>query len=301
VITLLLAAALAADAAPPPFSLAEPAPGVFVAISNTADPSAGGNAGFVVGEEAVLVVDAFGSEATAERLMSEIRSRTTLPVRFAVLTHLHSDHMSGNAVFAKAGAAVLAQENVRAWARREWQTDLDPAARPRYAGLRLPDVTYPDRISIRLGDRAVEAVHRPGHSGSDSIVLVPDARVVFTGDLFSRRCIPGTTFANTEAWIATLDGLLRAYPDWTFVPGHGEVGKAIDVRGFRDYLNGLRQAVVRALHDGKSGPALLADVKTLMTPRYRSWIGFDEAIDRNITDMERELTGRKVYPPAPSR
>jgi cyclase len=298
-ITLLLAATLASAA--PAFTLTEIAPGVFAAISNTADETAGGNAGFVIGEEAVLVVDAFGSEKAAERLLAEIRSRTKLPVRFSVLTHFHSDHMSGSAVFARAGAAVLAHENVRAWARREWQADLDPAARPRYAGLRLPDVTYRERVSIRLGDRAVDAEHRPGHSGSDSIVLVPDARVVFTGDLFSRRCIPGMTFASTDAWIETLDELLRAHPDWTFVPGHGEVGKALDVRGFRDYLNGLRQAVARALRDGQSGSALLAAVKAQLTPRYKSWSGFDEAIDRNIADMEKELTGTKVYPPAPPR
>jgi cyclase len=301
VLELLLAAVLASGAADPSrFSLAEAAPGVFAAISDTDDERAGGNGGFVVGKEAVLVVDAFGSEAAAERLLAEIRSRTRLPVRFAVLTHFHSDHMSGNAVFAKAGATVLAHENVRAWARREWQADLDPAVRPRYAGLRLPDVTFRDRVSIDLGGRTVEVVHRAGHSGSDSIVLVPDAKVVFTGDLFSRRCLPGMNFARTEAWIETLDGLLREYPDWTFVPGHGETGKALDVRGFRDYLTGLRQAVKRAVHDGKSGPDVVAAVKPPMTARYRSWCGFEE-LDRNIGEVEKELTGKKAYPPAPSR
>ncbi len=300
-LALLLAAVFASGGADPPrFSLVEAAPGVFAAISDTADETAGGNGGFVAGEEAVLVVDAFGSEAAAERLLSEIRSRTRLPVRFAVLTHYHSDHMSGNAALSRAGAAVLAHENVRAWARREWQTDLDPAVRPRYAGLRLPDVTFRDRVSIDLGGRTVEVVHRAGHSDSDSLVLVPDVKVMFTGDLFSRRCVPGMNFARTDAWIETLGELLRDYPDWTFVPGHGETGKALDVRGFRDYLTGLRQAVKRALHDGKSGPALLAAVKGPMTARYRSWCGFEE-LDRNIAEVEKELTGTKAYPPAPSR
>ena len=146
--------------------------------------------------------------------------------------------------------------------------------------------------------RIVEAIHRPGHSGSDVVVLVPDAKVVFTGDLFSKRCIPGTTFARTDAWIATLDDFIRLYPDWTFVPGHGGPGKALDVRGFRDYLNGLRQSVMRALHEGKSGAALLETVKAQLAVRYSSWTGFEQ-VDANIADMERELTGKKAYPPAP--
>jgi glyoxylase-like metal-dependent hydrolase (beta-lactamase superfamily II) len=296
----LLVSAHATAPSPEPFTVTEVAPGVFAAVASTAEDSPHGNGGFVVGSEAVLVVDSFATAEAAERLIAEVRARTSLPIRFAVLTHFHSDHTGGSAAYAKAGAAVLAHENVRAWVRREWQTDLASEQKSRYAALRLPDVTFRDRVSIDLGGRMriVDAVHQPGHSGSDSLVLVPDAKVVFTGDLFSKRCIPGTTFARTDAWIATLDDLLRAYPDWTFVPGHGETGKALDVRSFRDYLTGLRQAVARALYDGKSGAALLEAVKAQMAVRYKSWAGFEE-IDRNIADTERELTGTKAYPPAP--
>ncbi len=283
---LLLAAILAA-APPPRFSVTQVAAGVFAAIADPSEESSLGNAGFVVGSEAVLVVDAFGTPEAGERLLSEIRSRTPLPVRFAVLTHFHQGHVSGSAVFAKAGAAVLAHENVRAWARREWEKDLTP-----------PDVTYRDRVSVWLGGRAVEVFHRPGHTGSDSIVSVPDARVVFGGDLVQKRCIPGLTFASTEAWVTTLDELLEDYPDWTFVPGHGEPGKAIDVRFFRDYLSGLRLAVSRAIEEGKSGAVLLEAVKPQLASRYATWTGF-EVVDGNIADVERELTGTKAYPPAP--
>jgi len=298
---LLLLAGLAATPtpAPPPagapFAISEIAPGVFAAISDPASES--GNAGFVVGSDGVAVVDAFAAPPAAERLLAEIRARSPRPIRFLVLTHFHSDHMGGGAVFAKAGATVLAHENVRAWAHREFEEGLSPEQRARYAALRLPDVTYRDRVSVWMGDRRVEIFRLPGHSGSDSVVSVPDARVVFTGDLFSRRSLPGLRFARTDAWIATLDGLIRGYPDATFVPGHGATGHALDVRQFRDYLNGLRVAVGRALSEGKSGPALIEAVKPPLAARYRGWIGFEE-VDANIADVERELTGTKAYPPA---
>ena len=298
---LLLAALLAVPvtAPSPRFSVSEVAPGVFAAIADPADESVLGNAGFVVGSEAVLVVDSFATPQAAERLLAEIRSRTPLPVRFAVLTHFHRDHIGGSAVLAKAGAAVLAQENVRAWARREWEKDLTPEQRARYANLRLPDLTYRDRISVWLGDRRVDVFHRPGHTGSDSIVSVPDARVAFGGDLVLHNAIPSLATARTDAWVETLDGLLKDYPDWTFVPGHGEPGKALDVRFFRDYLNGLRQAVVRAKSEGKSGADLVAVVKPQLS-RFSQWTWFDH-VDQNIADMEAELTGTKAYPPAPPR
>jgi glyoxylase-like metal-dependent hydrolase (beta-lactamase superfamily II) len=295
---LILAAAAAT--ASPAFTVSEVAPGVFAAIADPADPKAGGNAGFVIGSEAVLVVDAAGSPEGAERLLSEVRARTKLPIRFDVLTHFHSDHMGGSAVFAKAGAAVLAHENVRAWARREWQAELDAAARSRYAALRLPDLAYRDRVTVDLGGRTVEIFHRPGHTGSDSLVAVPDAKILFGGDLVQRRTIPGLAFSDTRAWIATLDELLRKYGDWTFVPGHGGVEKPLDVRLFRDYLRGLRLAVERALSEGKSGAALLETVRPQIAAKYKTWSEFSEA-DRNIQDVEKELTGTKAYPPAPPR
>jgi glyoxylase-like metal-dependent hydrolase (beta-lactamase superfamily II) len=208
--------------------------------------------------------------------------------------------MGGAAALAKAGAAVLAHENVRAWARREWQPGLDDAARARYAGLRLPDVTFRDRVSIDLGGRTVEAFHKPGHTGSDSIVTVPDARVLFGGDLVQRRTIPGLTFADTQAWVATLDEVLNDYPDWAFVPGHGSVAKALDVRLFRDYLTGLRLAVSRALQEGQSGPVLLETVRKQLARRYGTWAEFTH-VDANVADVEKELTGTKAYPPAPTR
>ncbi len=297
---LLLAAILSAAAAeaPPRFSVREVAPGVFAAIANPADESALGNAGFVVGSDAVLVIDTLATPEAAAELSAEIRRRTPLPVRWVVDTHHHGDHVGGNAVFGAAGAAILAHENVRAWARLPWRTDLSPAERATRARVRLPDVTYRDAATVWLGDRRVDVFARPGHTGGDTVVVVPDARVVFGGDLVQREAIPNLADARVEAWIETLDGLLKQFPDASFVPGHGQPGKALDVRFFRDYLRGLRLSVSRAVGEGKSGAALVETVKPMLASRYARWTWFDH-VDRNIADMEAELKGTKAYPPAP--
>jgi len=314
---LLLAAGLlalgmrAARAEDPPpagpkhFTLVPAGDGVYAAIAKDGDPAALGNAGFVVGTDAVLVVDTFATVAAAEELAYEIRKVTPLPVRFVVNTHYHYDHVGGDAAFTRIGAVVVAHENERAWVRTEnlkWRKEITAEDREMLAHLVLPDVTYRDGLTIWLGDRRVDVFSRPGHTGGDSVVFVPSARVLFGGDLFWRETVPNLIDASTEAWVNTLDGFLQSYPSATFVPGHGEVGRALEVRFFRDYLFGLRMSVARILAEGKSGKDLVDALLPLQRARYGTWKWFDGFAERNIELTEAEIKGTKKLPkpPAPS-
>src|SRR5256885_121123 len=97
-----------------------------------------------------------------------------------------------------------------------------------------------------LGSRTIRVRHFPGHTGGDSVVLIPDAKVVFAGDLFWRYMLPNLVDASTQPGIDTLDALAKNEPDSTFVPGHGDVGNALDVVAFREYLVTLRKLVADA-------------------------------------------------------
>lgn len=114
--TLTLAVWASALAQDLPFTLTEVGPNVWAAIGG-ANPATGSNAGFVIGDDGVVVIDTFASAAGARQLLAEIRRRTKLPVRFVVNTHHHLDHAAGNAVFIEAGALVLAHRNVHGWIR----------------------------------------------------------------------------------------------------------------------------------------------------------------------------------------
>ncbi len=283
----------------PYFELHDLGHGVWAAIA-VPDSGAGSNAGFVVGPDAVLVVDTFQDPAAASALLDAIRETTELPVRYVVNTHYHLDHVSGNAVLAQAGAVVLAQRNVRDWERTEnlkfFGASPTAGQRQRVASLALPSVTYDDGITIYLGDRPVVVQVRPGHTGGDSIVVVPDAQVVFTGDFFWNHSLPNLIDANTRDQIATNEMFLDDHADATFVPGHGELGKASDVRAFRDYLVELRQLVGQAAEDGKSGAALVESVMPELERRFGELHWFDYFADRNIRDMAAELDGSKRVP-----
>ena len=136
----------------------------------------------------------------------------------------------------------------------------------------------------------------PGHTGGDSVVFVPDAGVAFTGDLLWRNAVPNLVDGTTPAWIATLDALAKTNPQYTFIPGHGDVANARDVSAFRDYLSALRTLVGDVQRQGKSGAALVEAVMLTLKKNYGQWDFFAFLAEPNIRDMEAELNGKKRVP-----
>jgi glyoxylase-like metal-dependent hydrolase (beta-lactamase superfamily II) len=293
---------LASDTPKPYFTLHELGPGVWAAISAPGS-HAGGNTGFVVGSDGVAVIDTFQTLEAAQALLDTIRKTTPLPIRYVINTHYHLDHVMGNGIFQKAGAVILAQDNVRAWERTEnlkfFGADPKPDDKALVAALTLPTITYKDGVTLWLGDRKVIVQVVEGHTGGDSAVLVPDAKVVFTGDLFWNHDLPNLIDADTPQQIATNESFLNDYPDATFVPGHGELGKAADVGAFRDYMVALRKAIGDARAAGKSGQILTDAVLATLKPQYGSWGFFDHFAPLNIEQTDAELSGTKKRPVPP--
>jgi glyoxylase-like metal-dependent hydrolase (beta-lactamase superfamily II) len=252
----------------------------------------------------VLVVDTFENPAAARKMLDDIRAKTKLPIRFVVNTHYHLDHVSGNALFAAAGAVVMAHENVRGWERTEnlkfFEPKITPAQRASVEGLYLPDVTYTQGATAYIGGkRGVVLRVMPGHTGGDTVVYDAESNVVFCGDLFWNHTLPNLIDASTKQWIETLDTLVNDYPAAVFVPGHGdEVGKAADVRAFRDYLVFLRDAIVKAQSGGASGETVVKVVLPQVKSKYGDW-GFLEFAVPDIQRTDEELRGTKRLPPQP--
>lgn len=297
------------DVNEPSFTLKEVGPKVWAVISNPKSSApAPANTGFVIGDDGVAVIDAsmsvdadgnLGTE-TAQQTLAAIRTITKLPVRFVINTHYHLDHVGGNAVFVDAGAIVLAHRNVRRWIHSEHlrllNKDTKPQTRAFMEALLSPTVTYDQSVDLHLGSRTIRVQSFPGHTGGDSVVLIPDAKIVFTGDLFWRDIVPTLVDASTKPLIDTLDTIAKNEPDATFVPGHGEVGNAKDVASFREYLVTLRTLVSDAQAVGKSGEALADAVMPGLSDRYSRWNGFEYAARPNILETDAELRGKKRIP-----
>ncbi len=288
----------------PDFTIKEIGKGVYAAIAKEGG-KAGSNSGFIVGTTGVVVVDSFQEAAPAKGLLEEIRKITTQPVRYVINTHYHLDHTGGNAAYAEAGATILAHRNLRGWERTEnlkfFGKDPKPEYRAMVESLVLPDMVYTEAVDLYLGSRLVQVRYMLGHTGGDSVVIVPDANVVFGGDLVWQKHLPNLIDASTGPWIKTLDKLLAAHPTATFVSGHGDVATTADVRDFRNYIETLREDVAKAQGTGKSGQELSEAVEAELKPKYGDWGFYKNFVKRNIEQTAAELTGQKKIPvPAPS-
>jgi len=307
------------------FQLVQVADGVVAAIAKPGG-LASGNAGFIIGDGGVLVVDTFFTPVAAEELISEIQARTNQPILYAVNSHYHLDHSGGNQVFAQRHIPIICQENTRDWVAtkntrflpghddlvkrhddlvkqlnaiaEDKKDDRTPVQR-RIAqadamltiNLTRPTMTYSNGpLHLYLGRREVVLSTLPGHTGGDTIVYVPDASVVFTGDLGWSKTLPNLVDATVNQWIPTLDKILADYKTARFVPGHGQVADSGDIQAFRNYLADLRTRVKQAIDSGWTVEQ--AKEQLLLPEPYKNF-GIPNFAKPNIEDMYKELQGTK--------
>jgi cyclase len=261
---------------------------------------AGSDAGFIIGDDGVLVIDTFVNANAARILLAEIHKLTPLPIKYVVNTHYHIDHVSGNGVFAEAGAVIIAHRNVRDWIHTEnlkfYGANITPAQKASVEALTGPGLVYDQRVDIYLGARHIGVRFLPGHTGGDSVVFDPESNVVFCGDLFWRRTLPNLIDASTQPWIETLDAMIQAHPTAAFVSGHGDVGTIDDLKAFRGYLADLRQWVGEARAKGMTGDAIVDAVVPKIKEKYGEWGAFSNFSKTNVQQTAAELNAEKKIP-----
>ena len=290
-----------ASAAPAPYVLSQVGPGVYAAIDGPEGKS-GSNAGFVIGDDGVLVVDSFFDPASTEALVADIHRLTPKPIRYVINTHYHIDHVGGDAVLKREGAVVIAQRNVRGWVRSEnahlFGDRITPALTARITALPLPDVTTEQGLTVWLGARTVGVRFVQGHTGGDLVVRVPDANVVFCGDMVWHHVSPNLIDGTVARWIETVDALRTApQSDRTvFVPGHGDLAGASDLAQFSAYLRDLLAAAKRARARHLVGEALAKAALPEFARLHGDWIGFDRSAPTELRFMADELAGTKRVP-----
>ena len=253
-----------AQAAPPPEMTArEAAPGCWYveglsALGSPANQNFISNAGFIVTSAGVVVVDALGSPALAERLLAEIKKVTPQKVTHVVVTHYHADHVYGLQVFEDAGAKIIAHQAGREYlhadtARLRLQASREELAPWVNDKTRLVGATewVDGRRELVLGDtQLVLQPVGPAHTPEDLAVYLPGKKVLYAGDLVFRSRIPFVGQADSRNWIVSLDKLL-AFDTQVIIPGHGPVSTEArkDMQLTRDYLVYLRKTMGAAARD----------------------------------------------------
>lgn len=233
------------------------AEGVYALVANTLFTD---NSGFVVGRDAVLVVDSQFNGRMGQQVIDAVRRVTDKPIRYLVNTNAFGDHTLGNYVFPPSTQIVAARSTVTALratnaaeiGRRMASTvGNDPHV---FDGveLRVPDVAFDDAWSTDLGGMRVEVrFFGPGMSPNDTVVYVPSARVAWTGNLvFGAGTIPWAQSGGIAAYQQTIDRLARTFDIATIVPGHAALTTGEILTRYQQYLAAIRREASTAVGKG---------------------------------------------------
>ncbi|HEX3846298.1 MAG TPA: quinoprotein relay system zinc metallohydrolase 2 [Steroidobacteraceae bacterium] len=297
---LALAAALsllgwrpASAAGPDDFIVVQAAPGVFAHLGKHLPLDAPGhddiaNIGFIVGTKCTAVIDTGGSVRIGEALRKQVARRTAVPICYVINTHVHVDHVLGNAAFEGAhpsfvGHAKLAEAIARSrgFFAREYAADLGKAE------VIAPDRTVTGALELDLGGRVLTLRAWPtAHTDCDLTVYDGATRTLWTGDLLFRGRLPALD-GSLPGWLRALDELERI-PARVVVPGHGAITRELkpSIAVERRYLSALSEGVRAAIGRGDSLQQAIAQV----APAERAgWLLWDEVHPRNVVRAYREL------------
>jgi len=294
---LALALVLLTAAAHPgaaPLRVEQVAPGVYVHIGQHRDFEDGydgdiANIGFVVGQEAVAVIDTGGSYAVGMALKDAIHAVTRLPIRYVINTHGHPDHIFGNAAYLDANAGMRprfighamlpAALAVRSDGYlRKLKQQLGSAADN--STLISPNETVQDRLTLDLGGRKLELRAWPkAHTNNDLTVFDAAGGTLWTGDLLFIERTPSVD-GDVTGWLAAMDGLKGVPARWT-IPGHGPV--TLDKNAALDRQRAYLTALVHDVRAGiRSGSGMSETMATAAAAERGRWQLFDVVNRRNV-------------------
>ncbi len=279
-------------------SVEEIAPGVFVHRGQVAiySPSVGGdisNCGFVIGREAVAVIDSCGSAPVGRALRDAIRARTDRPIRYVVATHMHPDHILGAGAFAEDRPTYVGHKKLAralaARADRYLAANKELMGAEAFADSRVvpPSLGIEDREEIDLGGRVLELRARPtAHTDNDLTVLDRQTGTLFVGDLLFSVHVPALD-GSIRGWLKLL-GELKESPAQRVVPGHGPAAMAPDaaIAPVERYLSRVADDVRKAI---RAGQTLAAAATSVGVSERDAWLLFDEFHARNVSAAFAEL------------
>lgn len=259
---LALAGALAQAQAQavPPMAATQVSPSAWYvegvsALGSPANQNFISNAGFVVTPAGVVVIDALGSPALAERLVGEIRKVTRAPITHVIVTHYHADHIYGLQTFQALGARIIAHREAKEYLNSETaqlrlqasRQELAPWVDAQTRLVEADEWLDGDKTFIIGGMEFRLKNVGPSHTPEDLVIYLPQEKVLFAGDLVFRSRIPYVGKADSRHWIAALETLL-ALDARIIVPGHGPLSHEArkDMQLTRDYLVYLRESMGRA-------------------------------------------------------
>jgi cyclase len=247
----------------------------YVAVKNGGPANSfAANAGIIIGRDAIAVVDTLISAKEAQRFIRDIRKVSDKPIRYVINTHYHLDHTFGNAEFAKLGAVIVSHAECRKNMLKSSEDTLknakDHGLTPeQMAGTKIayPALTFTDRMAIDLDGHEIELIYLgPSHTNDSILVLVPDKKVLFAGDMLFTDFHPFIADGDIPGWVKNLDSI-AALDVEKIIPGHGPLSGKKDIADMRSYIIAFDEKAHELAAKGVDVEAMAAELKKQLPAR----------------------------------
>ncbi|WP_411894299.1 MBL fold metallo-hydrolase [Winogradskyella sp. A2] len=218
---------------------------------------AGGNIGLSVGDQEIFIIDDQFAPLS-QKILDAIKKISNKPLTFLVNTHFHGDHTGGNENMAKAGATIIAHENVK---KRLKGIQRDGTFKSKET---IPVITFNDKLNITINDEDVAVFHvSNAHTDGDSILYFTESNVLHTGDTYFNGRYPYIDLNSGGSINGYIEAVKRAMilinEDTKIIPGHGQVSNLTEYKSFLNMLETLRGNIQNAIDSGKSEEDIQSD------------------------------------------
>ena len=260
------------------------------------------NTGIVVGDDAVMVIDTQATPVMAQDVIRRIGEVTDKPVKYVVLSHYHAVRVLGASAY-RPEHVIASRDTYELIVERgeaDMRSEIERFPRLFRAVESVPGLTWPTlvferRLTLRLGALEVELLQLGrGHTRGDTVVWLPQEKVLFSGDLVEYGATPYTGDAYLSDWPATLDALAALQPA-KLVPGRGaSLQTPAEVRagleGTRAFVTEMFASVKRAAAAGNDLRAAYRETYAALKPKYGSWVIFDHCLPFDVSRAYDEAT-----------
>jgi glyoxylase-like metal-dependent hydrolase (beta-lactamase superfamily II) len=261
------------------------------------------NTGIVIGDESVMVIDAQATPVMAQDVIRHIRTVTDKPIQYVTLTHYHAVRVLGASGYGP--QHVIASRDTYDLIVERGEADMKSEIErfPRLfravesvPGLTWPTIVFEKRMTLWMGKLQVEIMQLGrGHTKGDTVVWLPQEKILFSGDLVEFNATPYTGDAYLTDWPATLDAVAALQPE-KLVPGRG--ASLQDPAAVKAGLEGTRAFVTAMFQSVKAGASAGRDLRSVyretyekLKPQFGHWVIFDHCLPFDVTRAYDEATG----------
>lgn len=249
------------------------------------------DAGIIVGDDGVMVIDTLTAPIHAEKFIAAIRKVTDKPFRHVINTHHHGDHVNGNQYFMPAeivGHPYCREEVLKMvpgpalWPKRDgWAEGTEPRR------IVPPVTTFENTMTYHYGKTVVELIFMgPAHTYGDIVAYLPQHKILFAGDIAFYYVAPFAQNAHVTKWLETIDRIVKMDVE-TIVPGHGPIGGKNELTEMGEYFVVLKREAKKRFDAGMPAGRAAADIGM---GKFDNWIG-PERIVMDTVRLYAEFSG----------